>query len=196
MSLKKTFIALFFFITVAITSHGQVFVKGTKMLSAGIGLGDRYLILSGYNMVVPPLQLNFDYGITEKLGIGYIGVGGLLSYSVNRYDYSNSIFNYNYRYTYTNITIASRATYHFDLGIEKVDLYAGAILGFNIASRSETYTGNGIPASNFSLDPPGNGGLVVGPFAGARYMFNEHFGAYSELGYTVSIFTLGLTYKF
>ncbi len=196
MSLKKSIFILFLFITASITSYGQVFQKGTKMLSAGIGLGDRYLILSGYNMVVPPLQLNFDYGITEKLGIGYIGVGGLLSYSVNRYNFSNSNFNYYYKYTYTNFTIATRATYHFDLGIEKVDLYAGAILGFNIASRSETYTGKGTPASNFYLDPPGNGGLVAGPFAGARYMFNENFGAYSELGYTVSIFTLGATYKF
>ena len=176
-------------------TQAQVFQKGTKMLSFGIGLGDRY-IGSGYSIVVPPLQANFDLGITNKIGIGYIGIGGIIGYSINRYDYNYAFYNYNYRYTYSNLTIASRGTYHFDLDIDKLDLYAGIIIGVNISSVSEKYTGNGKPVPGYVYNPDGHGGLVAGPFAGARYMFSENFGAYSELGYAVSILTVGVSFKF
>ena len=65
------------------SSYGQEFVKGTKMLSFGVGLGSPGWGY-GYNMVVPPLQANFDYGITDKVGIGYIGIGGLVGFSSSR----------------------------------------------------------------------------------------------------------------
>ena len=169
------------------TASAQIFVKGTKLASLGVGLGSPY----GLGFVTPSIQANIDIGITDKLGIGRIGVGGILAYSGGRQSYN--YFYGAYDVTYSNFTIGARATYHFDLDIDKVDLYGGVILGYNISSSSNNYanTNNGyfIKPKSYSLP-------VAGAFAGARYMFNENFGAYAELGNAISFTTVGLTLKF
>ncbi|HEX8547374.1 MAG TPA: hypothetical protein VF691_10465, partial [Cytophagaceae bacterium] len=189
--MKKTF--QLFTITALLSvfsfnAFSQEFVKGTKMLSFGLGVGDRYLG-SGYNMVIPPLQANFDYGITDKLGVGHIGIGGLVGFSANRYSYRNNFFyKDDFEYRYTNFTVAARGTYHFVLDVKGLDLYGGVMLGFNVSSVKTTYPVGYDKNLYYGREfEQKHGGIVSGLFAGARYMFNDKFGVYGELGYTVSL---------
>lgn len=184
------------FTVLSLNAYSQEFVKGTKMLSFGLGLGDRYLG-SGYNMVVPPIQANFDYGITDKLGIGHIGIGGLIGFSANRYRWRNGFFfNDDFEYRYTNLTIAARGTYHFVLDVKGLDLYGGVILGYNISSVKVNYPAGYVKNGFYGEYENSYGGPIGGLFGGARYMFNDKFGIYGELGYAVSYLNVGVTFKF
>ena len=68
----------------------------------------------------------------------------------------------------------------------KLDTYAGLMLGYHIASVSETgYYGNSLVGSGFDL------GVVLG----ARYFFTPRIGAFTELGYSLPYWNLGVTFK-
>ena len=60
------------------------------------------------------------------------------------------------------------------------------MLGYHIASVSETgYYGNSLVGSGFDL------GVVLG----ARYFFTPRIGAFTELGYSLPYWNLGVTFK-
>jgi hypothetical protein len=117
--------AIVLFLSLTISSQAQVFNKGDKALNVGIGLGSTYGYLS-YGTSVPPLSASFEVGITDKIGIGRFGVGGILAYT----KYGDASF------SVSNIIIGARGLYHFDLDVEKLDLYGGIMLGYNIRSVS------------------------------------------------------------
>jgi len=158
------------------------FEKGTNLINAGIGLGDNYWG-AGYGNSGLPFSLNasFEHGITEKLGIGYIGIGASLGYASQKYSAYGDL-----AWKSTGILIAARGSYHFAIPSEigkKLDPYAGLQLGYVIASYSDNYGNEGLIGKS--------GGVVVGFYAGAHYYFNPHVGVYAELGYT-SFYILGL----
>ena len=85
------------------TSHAQVMKKGANILDVGLGLG---YALSPF--------VTYEVGVTDKLGIGYIGVGGSASMAF----WSGG----------TAFSIGPEANYHFDFGSfppKNLDLYAG-----------------------------------------------------------------------
>ncbi len=189
--MKKLFVSAFILFSTysSFAQKSEVFEKGTNVINAGIGLGDVYWG-TGYSNSGFPISFNasFDHGITEKLGIGYIGVGGTVGYSSSTYKAGG------YKWTNTGILIGARATYHFALAGEigeKLDPYAGALLGYVITSSSDNApSGYGYTYSKASA-------VAAGAFAGAHYYFTPNFGAYAEVGYNIiSILNTGLTFKF
>jgi hypothetical protein len=64
--------------------------------------------------------------------------------------------------------------------------YGGAMLGYNIVGVD--YKGPGNATSDLSA-------ITYTAFVGARYHFTSNIGAYGEVGYGVSLLTLGLTYR-
>ncbi len=181
--MKKINVLLFaLFSSLAIATQAQTFNKGDKVLNIGIGLGSVYG-LSGFGSSVPPLSASFEVGITDKVGIGRFGVGGIFGYSSYKYNSGFTTSNF----TSSHILIGARGLYHFDLDVEKLDLYGGIMLGYNIVSYSDSFgTSNLFTGS----------GVVGGIFGGARYMFSEKIGAFGELGYSIAWLNLGLTVKF
>ncbi len=168
-------------------SHAQTFEKGTKLASLGIGLGNPY----GLGFISPSIQGILDIGVSPKLGIGYIGIGGILAFSTGSIDYGGGYYN-KYSVRYTNFSIGARATYHFDLDIEKLDLYGGVVAGYNIGSSSDNYSGGfGYTPDYKSYSRP-----IIGAFAGARYYFTSKFAVYGELGNEISFVSAGITLKF
>jgi hypothetical protein len=181
LSLTSVF-AIALFLSVNISSQAQVFNKGDKALNIGIGLGSVYG-LSGFNSSVPPLSASFEVGVSDKVGIGRFGVGGIFGYSSFKYNSGFSTSNF----SSSHILIGGRGLYHFDLDVEKLDLYGGIMIGYNIVSYSDSFGTSGLFSGS---------GVVGGIFGGARYMFSEKFGAFGELGYSIAWLNIGITAKF
>ena len=196
--MKKIFASsVIIFITYSsFAQNSSVFEKGTNVINAGIGLGNVYWGGTGYSNSGLPisLQASFDHGITDKLGIGYIGVGGIVGYT--SYKFTGNDAGYSYTYTGTGILIAARATYHFALAApigEKLDPYVGVLAGYVIASSSYSST---FASSGYGIYNKGSA-VAAGAFVGAHYYFIPNFGVHAELGYNIiSVFNTGITFKF
>jgi hypothetical protein len=168
--------------------ENSVFPRGCALANLGIGVGNLYWG-SGYGTalgVAPTLDI--DVAITNRLGIGNIGIGGTVSYSSTTYDDG-----YGDKYKYSGILVGLRGTYHFIFDLDaikdKLDPYAGILLGYIITNNPNVYDNNyGLGTKASAFQP--------GIFAGAHYYFVQHFGVFAELGYNgFSIFTFGITLK-
>lgn len=160
------------------------FSKGDKVLNLGLGLGSTLYSGFYYKSLIPPLSASLEVGIVDNvLEKGVIGIGGYLGYSSYKLDYSS------YGWKYSNMIIGGRGTFHYPL-VDKLDTYAGILLGFNVSTTSEFGTIN--PGTYHSS----NGGPVYAVFVGARYYFQNNFGVLGEFGYGISYLTLGVSLKF
>ena len=163
--------------------NAQMYSKGQQDLHLGVGLGTFYG--SGYHTVLPPLNISYEKGITEN-----IGVGAYAGYSSSRYNYSFS----DYHWTYNYIILGARGAYHYDLFKNpKLDTYGGIMLGFTIA-KAKFHSDNPLYKES-DYTSPSSGGLTWSGFLGARYQFKENLGAYAELGYGVAVLNLGVRLK-
>ncbi len=165
-----------------ISAQENEFVVGDKVVNIGIGLGSTLYSGSYYKSSVPPISISFEKGIIDGvLDKGVIGIGGYLGYSSYKYEY------YGWGWKYSNLILGARGSFHYPL-VDKLDTYAGILLGYNIATSKEFGTTVGI-------DPYSGGGLVLSGYVGGRYYFNEKFAAMAELGYGISYLNLGIAIK-
>ncbi len=143
--------------------------KGDKLLNVGIGLNSYY---SGGI----PLTAALEVGVTED-----ISAGGSISY-----------LSYGGNYGFNILYIGARGSYHvnklLNLGNDKIDLYAGAGLGYRNYKWKDDF-GFGYNTNN--------SGIYFGGFIGGRYYFNKNIAGLMELGAGGhSNATVGLTFKF
>lgn len=162
-------------------SYAQgMFEKGTQLFKLGVGVNSNGI----------PFEVSYEKGVQEDfLGVEdlVLGLGGNLGYYGYKEDFSTMAGSYSWKYT--NIIVAGRALGHYPL-IDKLDTYAGLMLGYNVASTK--YSGSNAG----SIPSPSVGGIVFGGVAGARYEFNQSWGAYLEAGFGVSNLNVGVAYKF
>jgi len=143
-------------------------------LNLGVGLVPTF----GTGDVGLPLSVSIDYGINDKISLGgYLGYAG----SSDNVPFLGKI-------SYTYLIVGARGAYHFEL-TEKLDTYAGLLLGYNIASVSLENSITGAP------EPDAAGGFTYNLFAGGRYHFTDKIGVFGEIGYGISVLNLGLTVK-
>jgi len=160
------------------------FSKGDKVLNLGLGLGSTLYSGFYYKSMIPPLSASVDVGIVDNvLEKGVIGIGGYLGYSSYKLDYNT------YGWKYSNLILGGRGTFHYPL-VDKLDTYAGILLGFNVSTSREF--GTIFPGTYHSS----NGGPVYAAFVGARYYFQDNLGVMGEFGYGISYLTLGISLKF
>jgi len=170
--IKKLFlaVAIIFF---ASSIFAQNFEKGDKALNVGIGLGNGFSAYT-YNLTpIPSFNASFEVGIVEIPNVGVIGVGGFGGFQVSPHTGG----------TYSNTIIAGRGVFHFqffDTG--NFDLYAGINTGFGL-ERDGYYNWS----DNYFIDDE---------FIGARWMKNDKFGFFAELGYGISFLKGGIVLKF
>ena len=175
-NMKKVF-AIVLFLLMANLSQAQSFEKGRNYIHFGFGAGpshSRSVNSLGYNYGLNiGIIAGYERGITEKLGIGRIGVGGLIGQSFQSLNSS----------WIPTTSLVARAAYHFDFNIDKMDVYAGIGAGVNIASgKYKNFSSNSLVQPNL--------------FAGIRYYFTSEMAVYGELGYGVSSINIGLVYRF
>ena len=174
---KVLFVLAFALIGLTYSAHAQ-FEKGQVDANIGLGLGASF---ATGTVDLPPVSLALDFGISDNLSLG-----AYLGYSASTDEFAGFGTSYSWKYTY--LIVGARGAYHFDL-MDKLDTYAGVMLGYNVASVK--YDGPGAaPAS------PSAGGIAYSGFAGARYHFGDTFGVYAELGYGIALLNAGLTLKF
>jgi hypothetical protein len=157
----------------------NMFEKGTQLFKFGVGVND----------VGVPIEVTYEKGIIEDfLTEGLVlGIGANVGYYGYKQEFASMAGPYSWKYT--NMIIAGRALGHYSL-IDKLDTYAGLVLGYNVASVK--YSG----ANEDLINSPTVGGLVFGGLVGARYEFNPNLGIYAEAGYSISYLNVGLAYKF
>ena len=177
----------------------QDFEKGGNYITLGFGL-DPYGRANKYSAginnkytALGPIILAYERGITDVLGIGRIGVGGAVGQSFyTSKSYTNDNL-YEYKSTRYRTSIAFRAAYHFEFGVEKMDVYAG--IGGAVHIITDSYTTNNPNDPNYAYK---RGSVSGGPsvFGGIRYYFTNNFGVYAEAGYDISAVNGGLVFKF
>ena len=165
------------------------FESGSNTLGFSIGLGDSYDYYGNVTRL-PAFSVNFDHGIVDNVGPGTIGIGGVIGYQSTYYNYSSG----GYKARWTNFVIGARGTYHLTLLKDKnnkFDPYGGVTVGFRSVNYTDDYYSNGL------VNPHSfNSGPYFGVFVGAKYNFTPNFGAFSELGYDISFFRIGLHMNF
>ncbi len=179
------------------TNYSQEFKKGTQVLSAGIGFGSNWGLGNGGTQT-PALSVSYEQGIWDIDGPGVISLGGYIGHKSFHRNYDSPYYWSKQRLSYT--MIGARSAYHFNMvEVDNLDLYAGAMLSFNIA-RYKFEDGFKDPNNTiapFGFDRNGSYGSRVGLsfYGGARYFFNSQFAAFGEIGYGVSYLTLGIAYR-
>lgn len=142
--MKKTIVIL---ALLAVVSSGLV--AGDKEFQQG---GQYLTVQVGLNSYAVPFGASFEYGITENIGIGGTVMAQFWSDSWGWGEYS-----------YTVITPSFDAAYHFtELKAPKLDLFAGASIGYSIASGKWKSGGYG-----YSMTA--NSDIFLSPFLAARY---------------------------
>ena len=146
-------------------------VSGKNFLDPSIGLGDIYNGIS--------FGASFEHGFTDAISAGVF------------VDYSSYNNNIDYGYKLNVVYVGVRGSYHFakllNLGIPKLDPYAGVSVGYYDFNYS--FTGDPYPAAHANT-------VFAGVHAGARYMFSDNVGGFAEVGYGVSVLQVGLSFKF
>lgn len=173
-------------IVAACFSLGQLFAqeptfnKEDKVFNAGLGIGTSLYSGGGYAGLIPPLSASLEVGVVDNIiEKGVIGVGGYLGFATYKWT--------NY-YRYTNIIIGPRGTFHYPF-VDKLDTYAGLMIGYNIVSSK--WIGTGMETHNAS-----SGGVVSSFFIGGRYYFSDNLAGMLELGYGIAYLNIGVALKF
>ncbi|MCX6334138.1 MAG: hypothetical protein NT092_07510 [Bacteroidia bacterium] len=180
--MKKIFAVLMvvFFTVAQLGAQEPSFIKGSKVLNLGVGLGMLH-IGSYYKTTVPPVSASFDIGIVDGiLKKAAVGIGPYVGYSASKYEYSG------YGWKYSDIILGVRGSFHYPF-VDKLDTYAGVLVGYDISTSKDIGT---------PIGSPDGGHFVTSEFIGARYYFSEGFAAFAELGYGISWLTGGIALKF
>ncbi|MCT8338801.1 porin family protein [Flavobacteriaceae bacterium TK19130] len=159
------------------TSNAQI-EEGNILVSLGVGLSPTFYSGNGYESSTPPIEVAGEYAFTEDI------TGGIFAGYASA-EFRNSGFGYDYTYT----LFGAVGNYHF-VNEESFNVYAGAKLGYVSISSESVGTNNGF---NFSAEASG---LLYGGQLGARYWFSDAIAVNAELGYGVSIFKAGVSFKF
>jgi hypothetical protein len=182
-------------------SGAKCFDENSHIINVGIGLWTgnyyNYNKAAGQYYRSPAFSLSYEQPWPKRIGPGYLGVGAYLGYETERYTlnyysgYNGALYHADDRWNHFMIT--GRAVYHWDvLNSAKAEVYAGVLIGlrFNTYNYEDNdpYQDNQIVYNRVNL--------AASAFAGARYYFTKNFGVYAELGYGISVATVGVSLKF
>lgn len=170
MNLKKMFILIcVLFLSISLIAGEKEFKKGTNLLTAEFG----------FSSFATPFGVSFERGITDQIGVGVSALFMSWGYDLGAFgDYNQTL-----------IIPSAFAVYHFTkIDVKKLDVYAGASVGFGIYSSD--WAGETATSS-----------LFLSGIVGVRYYvsekiainFKESFGLISDWSGSYSL--LGVTFK-
>ena len=183
--MKRTILFSTVFVLSFVFASGQepVFVKGSRVFNAGLGIGTTVFSSTYNRLVIPPLSASLEIGVADNvIDKGSVGVGPYLGFLSYKWKFSS------YNAQYTNTIIGVRGNFHYPF-VEKLDTYSGLLLGWDVVNVKET----GDPYDNYE-DSASH--IAWAWFIGARSYFRENMAAMAELGYGPSYLNLGLAFSF
>jgi hypothetical protein len=165
----------------------SMFNMDDMVVNVGVGLGSIYGFGTYYKTTIPPISVSFEKAIVDDvLDKGVIGVGAYLGYTAYKWHYVYATYDYGWKYS--NIILGARGNFHYPF-LDKLDTYAGVLLGYNIVTSKEFGT---IGVYDYS---PKSGSLAFAGYIGGRYYFSDKLSAFAELGYGIAYLTLGVGMK-
>jgi hypothetical protein len=161
----------------------QVIAKGDKIINVGVGILKQLPGSNSEKLTIPPIPISFEYIVKSDLfnGNGALGIGGFLGYTAAKQDGDYG------SYKDSRLIIGARGYLHYAL-VEKLDTYAGALLGYKSDITKISYSNS--PDDKFTDGKP-----TLNFFAGCRYFFNDKIAGMAELGWGISIVTIGVAIK-
>ncbi|MBW6479377.1 MAG: hypothetical protein K0B37_08120 [Bacteroidales bacterium] len=188
--MKKFTLMVTMLVLTGMAGFTQSFEKGSHAINLGLGFGNTDYFGSKYYGFFPSVSGSYEYGIvTVPMGskfTGIVSVGGYLGWSASNYKENWE----GYYYQYNTFIIAIRGNYHL-IFHDKFDPYAGIWFGGRI--HSGHWKGDGSHPGDWK---PSKSTPAAGAYLGARWFFTKKFAAYAELGYLISVFNVGITFKF
>lgn len=170
------------------TTFAQQWKKQRSNVDFRVGLLPTFSKDDG-EVKVLPLSLNYDYRIAEK-----ISVGAYLGYSVtetSRQEISDGmIAQWRNRFTIIGIRAAAHTN-----AFDDWDVYGGFSVGYNL-TRLETLAGDASEIRKHKKLPESSGRVTMSGFVGARYALTDQVGISGEIGFGISLASLGVSYKF
>jgi len=192
--MKKLALILFVSLIAYGTSQAQAIETGDQAVNLGLGFGSTMIVGDG----LPSINFSYETLPFEKLGIGYISVGGFGAYKHSSYDYygyDNQGVAHKYDVNYNYWVVAGRAAYHFDFYamnhndfFRYFDVYAGVVAGLR-------FTGNNYEG-DYDVTLEDKTHFLNDLFAGCRYQFSDGLAVYAETSYNVSILSIGVSFLF
>lgn len=156
--------------------------RGDKLFSAGISFFKQLPVDKAEKSTVPPISISFEYIINSSLfdGKGALGIGAFAGYYSSKKEYDADNKN-------SRLIIGPRGYFHYALA-EKFDTYGGILLGYkNDVNKYRDYLNKEVTSTS--------GKETLNLFAGCRYFFNDKIAGMAELGWGISIITVGVTVK-
>lgn len=193
----KYFVAVLLGAFSATTANAQAFGEGTMVFSVGYGFPNlNKSIFNAYNIEdnftvkgMGPLHAKFEYGISEKIGIGLSM--NHVSASVGFDDFDDiDQKTYNYKLAWNNTKINARLNFHF-ANTDKLDVYWGFGFGYGFGSYKWTTTDPDFNDNKLEVLIP----IGFESTIGARYYVTDNIGIYSEVGFAKSIVQFGLAVR-
>ncbi len=179
----KNLSGLLFISSVLIISLNSVsnaqFREGNNYLGASIGLS--------FLGSAPQFGINYEHAINVQ-DFGMVGIGGVFRY----WGYSETYFDG--KWSYSNVLIGAQGNYHFKVGNDKLDPYAGIVLAYDAGSVS--WSG---PNSIYSYSSPTSGGLWAALQGGIRYMISPQWSLTARVGFgslSYGALEVGADYQF
>jgi hypothetical protein len=184
--MKKSVLLIGFLLMLRISDSSAqqpIFVQGSTVINASLGLGSTLFTGFGYKPGIPPISASLEYGIKDKIiDKGSIGIGAYGGFSSYKWEYQG------WGWKYNTIILGGRGIFHYPF-IDKFDTYTGVMIGFRVVSATEF--GTKIP---YDYSPAGSG-LVGSWFIGGRYYLTDNFALLGELGYGIAYFNIGVAMK-
>ncbi|HXG00805.1 MAG TPA: hypothetical protein VNL69_08455 [Bacteroidota bacterium] len=182
----QLFFALLLLLAHTTVSARSGYDPNVKIAQFGIGLGGLGGFYGSSNL--PVLSAGVDFGVDKMFS-----AGGRIGYTSSSFEspYLVGFNRFIYRWKYTYITLAGRGSYHYPIENEKLDLYGGLDLGYNIVSSK--YDGD-VAGRAFAASASGSY-IFFGAHVGGRYYFSESLAAFGELGYGFGILNVGISLK-
>ncbi|MCL2231407.1 MAG: hypothetical protein FWC01_09965 [Treponema sp.] len=150
-------------------------------VNLGVGIGG-----SSFTIVIPPVGGSVDFLLPGALPLS---VGAFFQMAIYERSW-NGWLGYD-KDIYTYMAFGGRVAWHFDFGINNLDTYLGAALGWCLYTYEETFTGN---TASRTTD---RSFFYYGGFVGARFFFTNNIGVWLEAGYSALTYaSLGLALKF
>ncbi len=155
--------------------------SGSISLNLGVGVGANY---KGDSYGTPfGTKVAVEWGLWDA-GPGVITLGP--EFGVTTSTGYNGYYGYS-NYGATTWILAARAAWHFGWDVPGLDTYGGFSAGVGFHSYHYDYNGN----QSYNSTIPAFGGFV-----GASYFISQNFGFNAEAGFDVTVFQVGIIFKF